>query len=140
MEVPATVRLEMPAGLIGLRHLTQFELTPIAGSWPFFRLRSVGDEEFHFLVLAPKDLIAGYELEVSDLDTSALQLQSAADALVLNIVTVHSLSPRHLTVNLAGPVVVNRRSLRARQVIIENSDQFSTMHALVDERRAAHAA
>ena len=93
-----------------------------------------------FLVIEPNGFIPGYELELCDEDAESLRIETGDDALVLNIVTVHSLTPQHVTVNLVGPVVVNRQTLIGRQVIIANSDRCSTHHTLVDERQAANAA
>jgi len=135
-----TMQIEVPFGLIGLAHLRQFELTFVEGGLPFVRMKSLGDEELHFLVIDPRGVIAGYELEIHDDDAEALGLEDADDALVYNIATMHSEQPQYVTVNLIGPVVVNRRTLIGKQVIIANSDEFSTMHALIDERQVANAA
>jgi flagellar assembly factor FliW len=54
--------------------------------------------------------------------------------MVLNIVAIHSHEPQYVTVNLVGPIVVNRRTMIGQQVIIENSSDFSIEHVLVDQR------
>jgi flagellar assembly factor FliW len=59
--------------------------------------------------------------------------------MVLNIVAIHSHDPQHVTVNLVGPVVVNRHTLIGQQVIIENSSEFSIEHVLVDQRQEVHS-
>ena len=135
-----TTQIEVPFGLIGLAHLRRFELTAIEGGVPFVNMKSLGDDELHFLAIDPRGVIASYEIEIADEDAEALGLEDADDALVFNIATLHSDQPQYVTVNLIGPLVVNRRTLIGKQVIIANSDQFSTMHALVDERQVASAA
>lgn len=134
------MQIEVPSGLIGLAHLRRFELTFIEGGLPFVAMKSLGEEELHFLAIDPRGVIAGYEIEISDADVETLGLENQGDALVFNIATMHSGQPQYVTVNLIGPVVVNRRTLIGKQVIIANSDQFSTMHALIDERQSANAA
>ena len=54
--------------------------------------------------------------------------------MVFNIVAIHSHEPQYVTVNLVGPIVVNRHTLIGQQVIIENSSDFSIEHVLVDQR------
>lgn len=125
----------MANGLIGLPELTQMEIVREPESWPFVTLRSPKSEGLEFLAIEPYDFVPGYVLELNDLDTELLGLASSEDALVLNIVTVHSSEPQFVTTNLIGPVVVNRRTLAARQVIIANSDAYSPRHVLVDERK-----
>lgn len=135
-----TMQIEVPFGLIGLTHLRRFELTFVEGGLPFVGMKSIGDEELHFLAIDPRGVINGYELEIADGDVEALGLEDEDDALVYNIATMRSGQPQFVTVNLIGPVVVNRRTLIGKQVIIANSDEYSAMHALIDERQNANAA
>jgi flagellar assembly factor FliW len=129
-----TMTVDLPCGLIGLPGLKSLEVSYIPGSWPFLNLRSVEGDELNFLAIEPRDIIPGYRVELNDVDTAILGLESEDDALVLNIATVHSLHPQYVTVNLIGPVVINRRTNAARQVIIVNSEGYSPRYALIDER------
>jgi flagellar assembly factor FliW len=133
------MQIEVPFGLIGLANLRRFELTFVEGGWPFLQMKSVSDEELSFIAIDPRGVIPGYELELSDEDAEALGLDNADDALVYNIATVYSSQPQYVTANLIGPVVVNRRTLIGKQVIIANSDKYSTMYPLIDERPAQAA-
>lgn len=131
------LEIQLPYGLIGLADLKKFELSRIEGSPPFLLMRPAGGEDFDFIVVEPNGLIPGYEMELSDSDAESLQIKNAEDALILNILTVHSLQPQHVTVNLVGPIVLNRRTLVGQQVILANADLWSTHHALIDERNRA---
>lgn len=130
-------QIHLPFGLIGLTDLQRFDLTQIESSWPFISMRSTEGDDISFVALEPQGLITGYEIELSDEDADCLQIQSAEDALVLNIITIQSTEPQFVTVNLVGPIVVNRHTLIAKQVIIANSEKYSTRHALIDERNDA---
>jgi flagellar assembly factor FliW len=132
--------LQLPSGLIGLPKLTTFSIAPIENSWPFMAMNWLGEERMDFVVIDPSGLIPDYEIEVSDEDAEFLELHSAADALILNIVTVHSSRPQFATVNLVGPVVVNRHTGIGKQIIVMNWDRYSTQHPLIDQRRQANAA
>jgi flagellar assembly factor FliW len=129
--------LHLPFGLIGLRHLNVFELEPAGGGVPFQILRALVDEgesPMEFVVIAPNHLLDGYKIVLRDEDVESLQIQEPSAAMVLNIVAIHSHEPQHVTVNLVGPIVVNRSTLIGQQVIIENSSDFSIEHVLVDQR------
>jgi flagellar assembly factor FliW len=130
-------QINLPFGLIGLADLQWFDLTRIKGSWPFMSMVSTVGDKFTFVVVDPRGAIPDYEIELSDEDAEALQIQSGEQAIVLNIVTIHSSKPLFVTVNLAGPVIVNRETLKGKQVIIENSKHYSTRHVLIDGRSAA---
>ena len=134
------LEIDLPSGLIGLPTLRRFEVTALTDSWPFLNLRSLGEEELHFLAVAPQNLIPDYELEIHDADAEALELDSAEDAIIYNIVTVHPGARQYVTANLIGPIVVNRRTRIGKQLILANSDQFSAKHALIDEREIAACA
>ena len=134
------LEIELPAGLIGMPHLRRFQIAALPESWPFVSLRSLGEEEIHFLAVAPQNLLPDYQLKLGDDDTEALDLHTAEDALIYNIVTVHSSERQYVTANLIGPIVINRRTRIGRQVILANSDDFSAKHALIDERETAACA
>jgi flagellar assembly factor FliW len=88
-----------------------------------------------FVVIAPSHLLDGYKIVLRDEDVESLQIQEPSAAMVLNIVAIHSHEPQYVTVNLVGPIVVNRYTLIGQQVIIENSSDFSIEHVLVDQRQ-----
>ncbi len=125
--------IELPAGLIGLPLLRRFEIVQAEESWPFVSLRSLDDEDFHFLAIEPDNVIPGYELKLNARDVERLGLEAPEDALVYNIVTVHVSPSQYVTANLIGPVVVNRQTLVGRQVILANSERYSAKHALTGE-------
>ncbi len=129
--------VHLPFGLIGLRHLSVFELEPSGEGGPFQILRALvteGESPMEFVVIAPSHLLDGYKILLRDEDVESLQIHEPSAAMVLNIVAIHSHEPQHVTVNLVGPIVVNRHTLIGQQVIIENSSDFSIEHVLVDQR------
>ena len=128
------LKLHFPFGLIGMRQFTRFELHPAPDSPPFSLLRAEGDESTEFVVLDCMGVVDGYEVVLSDEESEALGISSPEDAMVLNIVTIHSMDPTVVTVNLAGPLVVNRSTLLGQQIILSGSSAHSTEHTLVDQR------
>ena len=78
-----------------------------------------------------------YELEIFDEDAASLELRDPGDALVLNIVNLRQQQPVEATVNLIGPIVVNRRTHVGRQLVIANYSRYSAHHLLVDRSAAA---
>lgn len=133
------ITLHLPFGMIGLRHLTHFELEPAEESMPFQVLRAKGEEVVEFVVVDPSLLLEGYCCVLRDEDVESLRIESEEDALVLNVVAIHSHEPQHVTVNLVGPIVVNRSTWIGQQVILANSADFSTEHVIVDQRASGSA-
>jgi flagellar assembly factor FliW len=133
-------QIHVPFGLIGLNDLQRFDLSHIDGSWPFMSMKCCTNDDFSFIVMEPQGVIPEYEIELSDEDADCLQINCADDALVLNIVTIHSSSPLFVTVNLVGPLIVNRQTLIGKQVIIARSSDYSTRHPIIDECNQEDAA
>jgi flagellar assembly factor FliW len=88
----------------------------------------VGDAKFAFLVVPPHYVTADYRPDLSELDVAFLDINEPSEALVLNIVTMRGKG--QATVNLKGPIVVNRRTLVGKQVIPVNAAEYAIRHPL----------
>jgi flagellar assembly factor FliW len=124
-------KLKLPNGLIGFPDHRHFELLYQPDQLPFRWLRLLGDEEVHFVVIEPGSVIPDYQPELFDEDASFLGIQDPSDALVLNIVTVTHSEPVTATVNLIGPIIINRRTGLAKQVVLSNHARYDARHPLV---------
>ncbi len=123
--------IELPAGLMGFAEVRNLELIHNTEELPFRWLRSVEDRSIAFVVVQPDGLIPGYELELSDEDATEIGIADPEEALILNIVTLRNGRPEEATVNLIGPLVVNRETGIGRQVVLRNFQEYSARHALV---------
>jgi flagellar assembly factor FliW len=128
--------LILPQGIIGFPEYRRAELLYSADHLPFLWMRLHGPDVLHFVVVEPTGLIPGYEPEMFDEDASQLDLRDAADALVLNIVTIRRKQPLEATVNLIGPLVVNRRTRVGRQRVIANHSKYGAQHPLPENMLA----
>jgi flagellar assembly factor FliW len=119
--------IHMPSGLLGFEDIKQFVLLTDPEEEPFSWFQVLDDPSLAFLVLPPFGAIPDYNPELSDEDVQALELDDPADALIYNIVT-----PRtgHATINLKGPIVINRFTLRGKQVVLQNASEWSVRHPL----------
>jgi flagellar assembly factor FliW len=110
--------LHFPAGLPGFPAAHRFSLTRWGGEdSPFSLLQSTEVDGLAFVVAHPLEFFPEYAPEVDDDTVERLGLADADDALVLVIVTVPD-DVRAATANLAGPVIVNRRTLEAAQAVL----------------------
>jgi flagellar assembly factor FliW len=91
-------------------------------------LQMVGEAKHAFLVVPPHFVLADYRPDLSDLDVAFLDLNDPSEAFVLNIVTL--LGQGQATVNLKGPIVINRRTLIGKQVIPVNAADYAIRHPL----------
>jgi flagellar assembly factor FliW len=111
---PDGVLIDFAGGLPGFPASRQFRLERLAPELdPFCIMRSVNEAEICFVVMPPAALFPDYTIEIDEQHVASLGLETADDALVMTIVTLGE-SP---TANLLGPLVVNRLTRSAAQVV-----------------------
>lgn len=133
LDAPASNSFTLPGGLIGFEQYKQAELLYQSDHLPFLWLKLISPtDSLHFVVIEPGGLIAGYEPELFDDHALTLGLNNPAEAMILNIVTLQRQTPLEATVNLIGPIVINRRTRVGLQVVISNYSRYSAHHSLVE--------
>ncbi|MEY2878077.1 MAG: Flagellar assembly factor FliW [Verrucomicrobiota bacterium] len=137
LDVPPSNEILLPHGLIGFAAYKRAELLYLPGHLPFLwmKLHSATDH-LHFVVIEPGGLVPGYEPEIFDADAEGLELRAPTEAMILNIVTLRRENPVEATANLIGPIIVNRRTRVARQLVISNYSRFSAHHPLVERAQS----
>ena len=120
------------SGLIGLPHLKVFALIEDEESLPIRLLQCVSTPEFVFVVINPFSIYPSYDVEISDDDATELGVSSAADVLVLAIVTIPE-DVRFVTANLLSPIVINMKNKRAKQILLSDTDYPINYRVLRDE-------
>lgn len=139
-DTPPSNEIILPQGLIGFSSYRRAELLYLPDHLPFLWMKLLGAQDFlHFIVIEPGGIVPGYEPEIFDEDAEQLDLRDPAEAMVLNIVTLKSQHPVEATVNLIGPLLVNRRTRRGRQLVISNYSRYSAHHALLENPQASYA-
>jgi flagellar assembly factor FliW len=115
------VEIRFPAGLPGFPNAHRFRLEPWgpAGS-PFLLLSALDSSEIGFVLVPPWVFYPDYEFELDAPSAERLALQDAGDAVVFAVVTLGE-QPDDATLNLLGPIVVNRHTHEAAQVVLPTS-------------------
>ncbi len=116
------ILLTFPKGLLGFPQLTAFRLFEPPDGYPLKFLQSVTAPDMAFTCIDPVAVKHDYEVPLGDEDAEALALESLEDAMVLTLVVIPE-DPRRMTTNLAGPLVINVKSMTGYQVAL-NADKF----------------
>jgi flagellar assembly factor FliW len=116
-------------GLVGCPDWKHFVLEPEAVGPAIQLLRCLDATDVALYVTDPFTIVPEYEFEVGDADSAALDLTDPSDALVLVVLTVRS-EPDAVTANLLGPLIVNVRTGRGRQLVLAESG-YSVRHPVV---------
>lgn len=114
---------EFPWGLPGFAEQRRFLALSLAEQPNFVWLQSIDDPKIALPAADPWQIFPDYEPRMPSYATEALQLQSAEDFTVLCVVVVTK-DAEEMTMNLMAPIILNLKSRRARQVMLENS-QYS---------------
>jgi flagellar assembly factor FliW len=131
VEMPAVTRrdaIRMPTGMLGFEEIKDYVLATNPEEQPFAWLQVQDNSALAFVVIDPFVAMPEYQPDIPQADVDFLNLKQADDALLLCIVTIHD--EQRATVNLKGPLVVNRHTHVAKQVIIANAASYSVTHPL----------
>jgi flagellar assembly factor FliW len=131
----AAGNVRLPMGLLGFERLKDYLLIANPEEEPFGWLKAKGDTSIAFVVLNPFLIFPDYHPDIPQADVDFLGLKNAEDAMVLNIVTVHKHG--QATMNLKGPIVINRNTGLGKQVVIANGADYSVQHPLLVSEGAA---
>ncbi len=120
--------VRMPNGMLGFEHIKNYILSTNPEEHPFAWLQVQDDTALAFVVVDPFIALPTYSPDIPQADVELLNLKHPDDALLLGIVTIHD--DQRASVNLKGPIVINRHTHVAKQVIIANAAAYSVTHQL----------
>ncbi|HLU41603.1 MAG TPA: flagellar assembly protein FliW [Microthrixaceae bacterium] len=110
--------IEFPAGIIGFPDQRRYAIIAAEETGVYSWLQSLDQPDLAFLALVPAPFFPDYAPVIPDEDCRSIGLTDPADAQVLCLVTV---GDDVITANLLGPIVLNVRNRKARQVVLTDS-------------------
>lgn len=122
--------IELEQGFYGFSQYHRFALID-APQKPFIWVQSLEKEDLAFLTIDPFFFRQDYELDIDDSLLAPMELDSPSDVIVLTLITIPS-DGSPITVNLQGPLIINKKNNRAMQVILTDP-RWQTKHDLLAE-------
>ncbi|MCU0315181.1 MAG: flagellar assembly protein FliW [Fimbriimonadaceae bacterium] len=122
-------------GLLGFPQLRQYVLIQHKEGSPFRWMQSLEEGGVAFLVIDPTHYVSDYAPEIPDRTAEKVNLTTETPCLVYTIVTIPKGRPEDMTLNLAGPLVINGLSGEAVQVVLED-DSYPIRHKVFSETRS----
>eukprot|EP01156_Anaeramoeba_ignava_P006436 Anaeramoba_ignava/a348643_56.p3 GENE.a348643_56~~a348643_56.p3 ORF type:complete len:166 (+),score=6.02 a348643_56:703-1200(+) len=124
-------------GLLGFGDYHRYIVLNPDDGGPFRWMQCVDDGNLAFVIIEPLSFMFEYDVEISDSDANFIKLTRAEDAVLYVLVSIPA-NPQEMTANLQGPLVVNVKNRKARQIISTNS-RHSVKVKILDEmeKRAA---
>ena len=121
------IRLQKP--ILGFEGCATFFLVEQDEFRPFLWLQSADRPDLAFIVINPLLVRSDYRIEVHAEEVRDLEITSLRQVETYVIVTVPE-NPRDISVNLQGPIVINRGNNFAKQLVLVNSS-YSVRHRLL---------
>lgn len=129
MEHDWEMLLHMPAGLLGFPDIKHYQIIDPDRDLPFKWLQARDAPRLAFVITDPLVFLPDYQVELAPLDLIDVGAQTTMDLFLLAIVTLPRAATPYPTVNLQGPVLVNRANGWAKQLVLVHSP-YHTHHPL----------
>ena|SRR5215469_4103008 len=122
--------IQLPMGLLGFENLKDYLLVSNPDEEPFLwlQVKDKANGALAFVVINPFLVAPDYIPDIPQADADFLGIQEPDDAVLFNIVTLHPAS--RATVNLKGPIVINRHTGTGKQVVLANASEYDVHHPL----------
>lgn len=117
-------------GLLGFSQFHRYVLIEHSQESPFLWLQSVDNPDLAFVVIDPLQIVPGYDPGPITEVMQDLQVEKPEDLKVLVILTIPPGRPQDMTANLMGPVVINLKNRRGRQLVIDDP-RYSHKHCIM---------
>jgi len=127
--------ITFPRGILGFAKNKKYILFPHSEGSAFYWLQSVEDGDLAFVVMNPQIVKSDYTVDVDDSVLGELNVKQEEDLEVVCIVTIPRNDPKHMTINLLGPIIINAQSRNAVQIICDKQS-YSHRHPVVAQQQA----
>lgn len=117
-------QLQFPSGLYGFPEVHRFQLVDVPGAEGILRqlVATDGQTDLAFTVAYPFAFFPEYAPEIPDEELAEIGSPALESILLMVILQVQAKLPE-TTANLKAPIVVNTKTLQARQVILSDERQ-----------------
>lgn len=116
-------------GLPAFEDEREFVILPFDDDSPYSFLQSVATPELAFFMTVPFVFFPDYEFVLEDDVMAALAIKGSEDMQIYTLVTIPGGNIKEMTANLMAPVVINKKTREAKQVVLDKS-QYTTKHRL----------
>lgn len=121
IEVDEGKAIHFADGLPGFHDRKDFIILEHKPGSPFLWLQSMDAPDLAFVLMNPFLMKSDYLQDLSTEEEALLKNENDEEIIVFSLVTIPRGEVKKATVNLMGPIVVESKSRKARQVILANS-------------------
>ncbi len=109
-------------GLLAFEHLQKYVLIDIVENPAFKWLQPIDNPRVVFLLVDPFLVKKDYYVDIDDYLKTELEIEKQKDVLIYTIVTLPDTGFKDATTNLVGPLVLNIKKRKGKQIVLERDD------------------
>lgn len=132
--------ITFPEGIVGFPDAHRFVLLNHRPDSPFRWLQSLDESGLAFLVCDPVAFVNGYAPEMHDDAAQLLELTEDVPRICYVIASIPVGKPREMTLNLAGPIVINAENNIALQLVVDDPGYAIKHRVFVDQPTTSEVA
>jgi len=117
----------MEGPILGFETVREYALLPVGEGTSLYLLQAVYEPSLGFFVTDPRVVMTIYNPNLTAV-RHALAITADDELTLLGLITFRE-APAVATINLRAPLVINARTFRGKQVVLED-DRFSLRHPL----------
>ena len=123
------MQLHMPAGLLGFPEVKEYLIVDPAPELPVKWMQACDELHLAFVITDPFLVLPDYQVELTSLDLLDVGAHAITDLFLVAIVTLPRDTTPYPTMNLQGPVLINRANGWAKQLVLVQGT-YHTHHPL----------
>ena len=131
LEIPDDKVITMAKPVLGFEQLKKFCIIESKDFEPFMWFQSTEDPAVAFIIVNPLFFSPDYKIEVNPREIEELKVSDVRTVETYVIATIPP-DPKKMSVNMQGPILVNAKTLLAKQMVMVNTD-YKLKHYVVDE-------
>ncbi|WP_294146661.1 flagellar assembly protein FliW [uncultured Selenomonas sp.] len=136
IEIDEKTLVHFGQGIPAFEDEHEFVIIPYDEESPYVFLQSTTTPDLAFLMTVPYLFFKDYEFEIDDETVKKLGLESPDDVVVYVLLTIPQGRIEDMTANLMAPVIINQKTLAAKQLVLEKSP-YTTKHRLFEKKAEA---
>ncbi len=129
IEVSEKQKVFFKNGILGFEEIHNFFLLDTEEGSPFYWFQALEEPEIAFVIIDPRYIEPDYKLDVDKKELEEIGINNDEDLLIFSIVTIYD-KPEDITVNLLGPLIINKTNLTGKQTINQN-EKYLIKHPLL---------
>jgi flagellar assembly factor FliW len=127
IEIDQTRSLHFPEGILGFPEQKDYVILEHKPGSPFCWLQSMERSDLAFVMVDPLFVKSDFLEGLSSSELRLFETDDGDKKAVFALVTIPPGRVNHMSVNLLGPILIDLKTRRARQVILANSG-YSPRH------------